>query len=146
MVAPLVCLERVKEALFLARGPLAAHTKREAQTVNARHPVNREDLVAVGPGQAAQPAPRPGVQGVQAALADSRFQTGRILPKPGNHPRGSDKGYAPAKAQAAGPGGQPRDRAEPPALDHAHFPMPAVVHPKPASMQSDRKSTRLNSS
>src|ERR1039458_6727901 len=127
MVAPLVCLERVKEALFLARGPLATHPKREAQAVSVRHPVKREDLVAVGPGKAAQPAPRPGVQGVHAALAGSRFQAGRILPKPGNHPRGSDKGYAPAKAEAAGPGGQPRDGAEAPALNHAYLSIAAVV-------------------
>src|ERR1035437_6830098 len=117
MVAPLVCLERVKEALFLTPGPPAAHPKREAQAVSARHPVEREDLVAVGPGQTAQPPPRPGVQGMHAALAGSRFQAGRILPKPGNHPRGADKGYAPAKAQAARPRGQPCDGAETPALD-----------------------------
>src|ERR1035441_4706041 len=138
MVAPLVCLERVKEALFLARGPLAAHPKREAQAVSARHPVEREDLVAIGPGQAAQPAPRPGVQGVDAALAGSRFQAGRVLTKPGNHPRRTDKGSAPPKAQAARPGGKPRDGAETPILDHAHFPIAAVVHPKPASMQPSR--------
>src|ERR1017187_5085592 len=106
MVAPLVCLERVKEALFLARGPLAAHPKREAQAVSARHPVKREDLVAIGPGQAAQPAPRPGVKGAPPALAGPPSRAGQILPDPRNPPRAPDKGSAPEKPQAACPGGQ----------------------------------------
>ena len=112
---------------------VAGADEREARGEVTVQALDGEDLIAVGPQEAAQHTPGRHVDGVHSGLASVRIEPGRVATKPGDHAAGADERTAAREEKAAGPAVEADDGLEPTADDPPQLAVTTVVDPDVAA-------------